>query len=403
MLRYLTAGESHGEAIIGIIEGVPAQLPLAPDDINEHLARRWLGYGRGGRSKIENDKVHIYSGVRFSETLGSPISFRIDNGAYEKDKAGWPEKMAIEGPPPEDLEKVTLPRPGHADLAGKQKYELDDIRPVIDRSSARETAMRVACCSVARQLLNEFGIEVGSHVVSIGDVGFDEPEEWVDRRNAIVEEGGGAQALYEAADESATRMLDDDMTERCVEHIDQTKKDRDSLGGVYEVVVTGVPPGLGSYVHWDRRLDGQLVQAICSIQAQKAAEVGDGFFNARRRGSEVHDPIETRENGHYPRRSNHAGGTEGGTSTGMPLVVRGYMKPIPTLIKPLDSVDTATGEAQPTRYERSDVTSVPAASTVAEATVAYTVANAFLRTYGGDSIPAIRRHVEADREAREVE
>ena len=399
MLRYLTAGESHGEAIIGILEGVPAQLPLSPDDINEHLARRWLGYGRGGRSKIENDKVHIYSGVRFSETVGSPISMRIDNGAYEKDKAGWPEKMAIEGPPPDDLEKVTLPRPGHADLAGMEKYELDDIRPVIDRSSARETAMRVACCSVARRLLNEFGVEVGSHVVSIGDVGYDEPEEWVDRRNAIIEEGGGAQALYEHADESATRMLDDEMTERCVEHIDQTKKDRDSLGGVYEVVVTGVPRGLGSYVHWDRRLDGQLAQAICSIQAQKAAEVGDGFFNARRRGSEVHDPIEHGENGAYTRRTNHAGGTEGGTSTGMPLVVRGYMKPIPTLIKPLDSVDTATDEAQPTRYERSDVTSVPAASTVAEATVAYTVANAFLRRYGGDSVPAIRRHVEADREA----
>jgi len=400
MLRYLTAGESHAEALIGIMEGVPAKLPLAPDDINQHLARRWLGYGRGGRSKIENDKVHIYSGVRFEETLGSPISFRIDNGAYEKDKAGWPEKMAVEGGPPEDLERVTMPRPGHADLAGMQKYEFDDMRPVIDRSSARETAMRVACCSVARQLLNEFGIEVGSHVVSIGDVGFDQPEEWVERRNALIEEGG-ASALYEAADESATRMLDDEMTERCVEHIDQTKEERDSLGGVYEVVVTGVPPGLGSYVHWDRRLDGQLVQAICSIQAQKAAEVGDGFFNARRRGSQVHDPIEPKADGAhaYPRRTNHAGGTEGGTSTGMPLVVRGYMKPIPTLIKPLDSVDTATGEPQPTRYERSDITSVPAASTVAEATVAYTIANEFLRRYGGDTVPAIRRHVEADREA----
>ena len=303
MLRYLTAGESHGEAIIGVLEGAPAQLPLTPDDINEHLARRWLGYGRGGRSKIENDTVHIYSGVRFGKTLGSPISFRIDNGAYEKDKAGWPEKMAIEGEPPEDMEKVTMPRPGHADLAGKQKYEHDDMRPVIDRSSARETAMRVACCSVARRLLNEFGIEVGSHVVRIGDVGFDEPEEWADRRNALIEEGGGASALYETADESATRMIDDGMTERCVEHIDQTKKDRDSLGGVYEVVVTGVPPGLGSYVHWDRRLDGQLVQAICSIQAQKAAEVGDGFFNAHRPGSQVHDPIEPREDGAqaYPR------------------------------------------------------------------------------------------------------
>ncbi|PSQ68231.1 MAG: chorismate synthase, partial [Bacteroidetes bacterium QH_1_64_81] len=340
-------------------------------------------------------------GVRFEETLGSPIAVRIDNGAYEKDKAGWPETMAIEGDPPEDMETVTMPRPGHADLAGKQKYEHDDMRPVIDRSSARETAMRVACCSIARRLLNEFGIEVGSHVVRIGDVGFDEPEEWVDRRNALIDEGGGASAIYEVADESATRMLDDEMTERCVEHIDQTKKERDSLGGAYEVVVTGVPPGLGSYVHWDRRLDGQLVQAICSIQAQKAAEVGDGFYNARRPGSQVHDPIEPREDGQraYPRRTNHAGGTEGGTSTGMPLVVRGYMKPIPTLIKPLDSVDTATGEPQPTRYERSDITSVPAASTVAEATVAYTVANEFLRKYGGDSVPEIRRHVEADRTA----
>lgn len=398
MLRYLTAGESHGEAIVGIIEGVPAKLPLTRDDINEHLARRWLGYGRGGRSKIENDTVHIYSGVRFSETLGSPIAFRIDNGAYEKDRAGWPEKMAVEGDG-EGVEKVTMPRPGHADLAGMQKYEFDDIRPVIDRSSARETAMRVACCSVARRLLDEFGIEVGSHVLSIGDVGFDEPEEWAERRNAIIEEGGGAQALYEAADESATRMLDDEMTERCVEHIDQVKEEQDSLGGVYEVVVTGVPQGLGSYVHWDRRLDGQLVQAICSIQAQKAAEVGDGFFNARRRGSEVHDPIEPDGQNGYTRRTNHAGGTEGGTSNGMPLVVRGYMKPIPTLIKPLDSVDTATGESQPTRYERSDITSVPAASTVAEATVAYTVANAFLEKFGGDSVPEIRRHLEADREA----
>jgi chorismate synthase len=394
MIRYLTAGESHGEALIGIVEGMPAQVPLTAGDINEHLARRWLGYGRGGRSKIENDKVHIYSGVRFGETLGSPIAFRIDNGAYEKDKAGWPEKMATEGEPPEDMERVTMPRPGHADLAGKQKYEFDDMRPVIDRSSARETAMRVACCSVARRLLNAFGIQVGSHVVSIGDVGYDDPDEWAERRNALIEEGG-ARALFEAADESATRMLDADMTERCVEHIEETKKKRDSLGGVYEVVVTGLPPGLGSYVHWEHRLDGQLAQAICSIQAQKAAEIGDGVRNARRPGSQVHDPIEPREDGEkaYPRRTNHAGGTEGGTTTGMPIVVRGYMKPIPTLIKPLDSVDTATGEPEPTRYERSDITSVPAASTVAEATVAYTVANAFLDKVGGDSLPEMRRHL----------
>lgn len=402
MIRYLTAGESHGEAIVGIVEGVPAKVPLTPEDINTHLARRWLGYGRGGRSKIENDKVHIYSGVRFSKTLGSPIAFRIDNAAYEKDKAGWPEKMAVDGDGT-GIDSVTLPRPGHADLAGLQKYEFEDIRPVIDRSSARETAMRVACCSVARRLLEEFGITVGSHVVRIGDVGYEDEDGWIDRRNALLEEGG-AEAVYEAADESATRMLDDDMTERCIEHIEDTKQKRDSLGGIYEVVVTGLPPGLGSYVHWDRRLDGQLVQAICSIQAQKAAEVGDGVRNAHRPGSKVHDPIvhgEDREvgTGPYARRSNHAGGIEGGTTNGMPIVVRGYMKPIPTLIKPLDSVDTETGEAQPTRYERSDITSVPAASTVAEATVAYTIANAFLEKYGGDSLPEIRRHVEADREA----
>jgi chorismate synthase len=403
MIRYLTAGESHGEALIGIVEGVPAHLPLTAEDINTHLARRWLGYGRGGRSKIENDRVHIFSGIRFGKTLGSPISFRLDNGAYEKDRAGWPEKMAIEGDPPEDMERVTLPRPGHADLAGMQKYEFDDIRPVIDRSSARETAMRVACCSVARRLLNTFGITVGSHVVRIGDVGFDSAEAWIERRNALLREGG-AQALYEAADESATRMIDPDMTERCIEHIEATKKARDSLGGIYEVVATGVPPGLGSYTHWEHRLDGKLAQAICSIQAQKAAEIGDGVRNASRPGSQVHDEIihgEERDiaEGPYARRSNGAGGIEGGTTNGMPIVVRGYMKPIPTLIKPLDSVDTATGEAQPTRYERSDITSVPAASTVAEATVAYVLANAFLDKYGGDTLPALRRHYRADQEA----
>ena len=396
MIRYLTAGESHGEALIGVVEGVPAKLPLTADAINEHLARRWLGYGRGGRSKIENDRVHIYSGVRFSETLGSPISFQLQNAAYKKDRAGWPEKMAIEGSG-EGIEKITLPRPGHADLAGMQKYEFDDIRPVIDRSSARETAMRVACCSVARQLLNAFGIQVGSHVVRIGEVGFDSADDWNERVQALIDEGG-AQALYRAADESETRMLDDDLTARCIEHIDETRKAGDSLGGIYEVVVTGVPTGLGSYVQWDRRLDGKLAQAICSIQAQKAAEVGDGVRNAYRPGSNVHDPI-IEEDGELRRRSNHAGGIEGGVSNGMPIVVRGYMKPIPTLIKPLDSVDTETGEAQPTRYERSDVTSVPAASTVAEATVALVIANAFLEKYGGDSLPEIRRHWDADQAA----
>ncbi len=387
MIRYLTAGESHGEALIGIVEGIPAGVPLTAADIDEHLARRWLGFGRGGRARFERDRVHLYSGVRFSKTMGSPIALRIDNAAYHRDRSGWPEVMAAGGTG-EGVAKVTLPRPGHADLVGTQKYGFDDIRPVIERSSARETAMRVACCAVARQFLKQFGIEVGSHVVRIGSVGYERAEDWRARVEALLEDG--AETLYRAADASEVRMLDPDLSARCVAHIKDVKRAGDSLGGVYEVVVTGVPPGLGSYVQWDRRLDGQLAQAVLSIQGQKAVEVGDGVAAAARPGSQVHDPIIAAERG-YGRRSNHAGGVEGGVSNGMPIVVRGYMKPIPTLIKPLDTVDIATGAAQPTRYERSDVTSVPAASTVAEGTVAFVIANAFLEKYGGDSLEEIRR------------
>lgn len=393
MIRYLTAGESHGEALIGIVEGMPAGVPITPDEINHHLARRWLGYGRGGRSKFERDSVHIYSGVRFSKTIGSPIALRLENAAYTKDRSGWPEVMAVTGTG-EDVEKITLPRPGHADLAGMQKYRFDDIRPVIDRASARETAMRVACCSIPRQLLKQFGIEIGSHVVRLGEVGSDDPASWQDRVASIAAEG--AEAINRIADESQVRMLDDELTQRAVEHIDATRKKGDSLGGVYEVVVTGVPAGLGSYVQWDRRLDGRLAQAIMSIQAQKAVEIGDGVRGAGLPGSNVHDEI-TGGDGEFPRRSNRAGGLEGGMSNGMPIIVRGYMKPIPTLIKPLGSVDVQSGEAKPTRYERSDVTSVPAASTVAEATVAFVIANAFLEKYGGDSLEEIRPRFEQDR------
>ncbi|HET6566785.1 MAG TPA: chorismate synthase [Rhodothermales bacterium] len=392
MIRYLTAGESHGEALLGIVEGAPAGIPLTAADLNEHLARRWQGYGRGGRAKIEQDQVHIYSGVRFSRTQGSPIALCLDNAAYQKDRSGWPEVMAVEGSG-EGIEPVTLPRPGHADLVGVQKYRFNDIRPVIDRSSARETAMRVACCSVARQFLKEFGIEVGSHVVRIGGVGYEHPDEWQDRTAPLIERG--AAALYRAADQSEVRMLDPALEARCIEHIKEAKQAGDSLGGVYEVIVTGVPAGLGSYVQWDRRLDGLLAQAILSIQAQKGIEIGDGISGASRPGSRVHDPI-LRENDRYVRRTNHAGGVEGGMSNGMPIVVRGYMKPIPTLIKPLDTVDIATGEAQPTRYERSDVTSVPAASTVAEAVVAHVIANAFLEKFGGDNLEEIRQHYTTD-------
>ena len=392
MIRYLTAGESHGEALIGIVEGMPAGVPLTAEDLNRHLARRWLGFGRGGRSKFERDRVHIYSGVRFAKTIASPIALRLDNAAYTKDKSGWPEVMSVEAID-NPVESVTLPRPGHADLVGVQKYGFDDIRPVIDRSSARETAMRVACCSVARQLLKQFGIEVGSHVVRLGEVGYENAEAWRDRVEKLIADG--AEVINTVADESEVRMLDDDLTTQCIEHIKAMKKEGDSLGGVYEVVVTGVPPGLGSYVHWDRRLDGQLAQAILSIQAQKGVEIGDGIQAAFRPGSQVHDPI-LKEGDTFPRRTNHAGGIEGGVSNGMPIVVRGYMKPIPTLIKPLDTVDIATGDAQPTRYERSDVTSVPAASTVAEATVSFVIANALLEKYGGDSLDEMLRRYEQE-------
>ena len=300
--------------------------------------------------------------------------------------------MAIDGTG-EGVDPITLPRPGHADLVGTQKYGFGDIRPVIDRSSARETAMRVACCSIARQFLKEFGIEIGSHVVSIGAAGHKNAEEWQARVESLIVDG--AEKLNEVADKSEVRMLDDALSQECIEHIKEVKKQGDSLGGQYEVIVTGVPPGLGSYVQWDRKLDGMLAQAILSIQAQKAVEVGDGVRNAATVGSKVHDEI-IRENGKYSRRTNHAGGIEGGMSNGMPIVVRGFMKPIPTLIKPLGTVDIASGDVQPTRYERSDVTSVPAASTVAEATVAFTIANAFLEKFGGDSFEEIKRRYEAE-------
>ncbi|MDE2826208.1 MAG: chorismate synthase [Bacteroidota bacterium] len=382
-MRYLTAGESHGEALVGIVEGMPAGVSLTAKDINRHLARRWLGFGRGGRAKFERDKIHIYSGVRFSKTIAGPIGLRLDNAAYRKDKSGWPEVMSVDGEG-EDIERVTLPRPGHADLVGAQKYGFNDLRPVIDRASARETAMRVACCSIARQLLKQFGIEVGSHVIKIGEVGWDHEADWRERREALIVEG--AENINDVADQSEVRMLDEELSRACVDHIKQIKQSGDSLGGVYEVVVTGVPPGLGSYVHWDRRLTGQLAQAILSIQAQKGVEIGDGTANIRRPGSQVHDEIFQDDEAVFRRRSNRAGGLEGGMTNGMPIIVRGYMKPIPTLIKPLETADMITGETQPTRYERSDVTSVPAASTVAEATVAWVIANAFLERYGADTL-----------------
>lgn len=395
MLRFLTAGESHGRALVGILEGCPAHVPLTPDYIDLHLRRRWQGVGRGGRSKVEDDQIQILSGIRFARTIGSPIGMTLPNTAYEADRAGWPKIMDIEGTG-EGIDPITMPRPGHADLPGWQKYEyrsadgLADIRPVIERASARETAMRVACCSVARRLLEELGIHVGSHVTRIGDVGLDEQQLSEQVASLLLTASG--KAIYETADESPVRMLDNDVSQRAIEHIQEVRKAGDSLGGVYEVIITGVPVGLGSYVHADRRLDARLGQAILSIPAQKAVEIGDGVAAAKRPGSTVHDPI-FHESGEYRRSSNHAGGIEGGISNGMPIVIRGYMKPIPTLIKPLMSVDLATKEPQPTRYERSDVTSVPAAATVAEAVVAFELANAVLEKFGGDTLNEIRQRM----------
>jgi len=379
MIRYLTAGESHGEALVGIVEGIPAGVPLTREAINQQLARRWLGFGRGGRAKIEKDQIHIYSGIRFGKSMGSPIALRLDNAAYQSDKAGWPEVMAVEGDGA-GVEAVTLPRPGHADLTGVQKYGFDDIRPVIDRASARETAMRVACCTTAREFLRLMGIEIGSHVLRIGEV--------ASEANVDDLVSQGAEAVSRMADLSEVRMVGEASSAACIEHITEVKKRGDSLGGVYEVIATGVPVGLGSYVHWDRKLDGRLGQAILSIQGQKAVEIGEGVRAASLPGSQVHDEI-VGAKGSFRRGSNRAGGIEGGMSNGMPIVVRGYMKPIPTLIKPLKTIDIDSGEAQATRYERSDVTSVPAASTVAEAVVAMVLANAFLEKFGGDSVEEI--------------
>ena len=389
MLRYLTAGESHGEALIGIVEGMPAGVPLTADIINHQLARRWLGFGRGGRAKFEQDLIHIYSGIRFSKTIASPIAMRLDNAAFTKDKSGWPEVMALNGDG-DGIAPITLPRPGHADLEGVRKYGFNDIRPVIDRASARETAIRVACCTLARQLLKQFRIEVGSHVLRIGEVGWQSEDEYIQQRDEVLLKG--AESINDIADQSQVRILDAKRSQACVDHITDVKRSGDSLGGIYEVIVTGVPPGLGSYVHWDRRLSGQLAQAILSIQAQKGVEIGSGIANASRPGSTVHDEIYLNASKQYQRRSNHAGGLEGGMTNGMPVIVRGYMKPIPTLIKPLETVDMESGQPQPTRYERSDVTSVPAASTVAEATVAWVIANALLDKYGADSLDEMLEH-----------
>lgn len=394
MIRYFTAGESHGPQLTGIVEGVPAGLKLTEEYIEQHLIRRQQGYGRGGRMAFEKDRASFSSGVRFSLTTGAPITLSMVNRAFEKDKDNWPVVMAADGERGE-VEKITLPRPGHADLVGLQKYRFDDIRPVIERSSARETAMRVACCSVARKFLLELGIEIGGHVIRIGSSGYENWEEIRQIADPISEKG--AEALYRQSDLSEVRCLDKQLSEKMRDEIMVRRKEGTSLGGIYEIIVTGLPAGLGSYVQWDRKLDAQLAHAILSTQAMKGVEIGLGFESGHRHGHLVHDEI-TYQDG-FTRRTNRAGGIEGGMTTGMPVILRGVMKPIPTMLKPLQTADTETLEEQETRYERSDVCALPRAVVVAESVIAPVLANALLEKYGGDSMKEIQERYSGSNES----
>ena len=389
MLRFLTAGESHGPCLTAIVEGLPAGLALDVAAINHDLARRQGGYGRGGRMKIERDRVEILGGVipstsaghRAGRTTGAPVALRIEN----RDWANWRDRWAAG-----DLPRLTVPRPGHADYAGMIKYGLDDARPVLERASARETAARVAVGALAKQLLAAFDVAVGSYVTEIGGVVAEIPDL-------------PPAELWALAEASDVRCPDEEAAGRMRAAIDAARRAGDSLGGVFVVVATGVPVGLGSHVHWDRRLDARLAAAVVSIPAIKGVEIGPAFENARHPGTQVHDEFERisesadqQVNGgtSFPpvtRTSNRAGGIEGGMSNGQPIVVRAAMKPIPTTLTPLRSVDLATGEPTTTQYQRSDVCAVPAASVVGEAMVAWVLADALLEKCGGDSLTEMAR------------
>jgi chorismate synthase len=376
VLRFLTAGESHGPCLTAIVEGCPAGFPIDIDAVNVDMRRRMMGYGRGGRMKIEQDTAELRSGVRFGETLGSPITLVVEN----RDWKNWTKKMSSR---PEDRDAqvaVTRPRPGHADLAGVLKYDHDDVRNILERASARETAARVAVGGIAKCLLRPFAIAVRGWVAEIGDV-------------VARHEGLDPEAIFAAAEASEVRVADADAERRIIAAIDDCKKRGDTLGGIVEVVTTGLPPGLGSHVHWDRKLDGRLAHALMSIQAVKGVEIGLGFETARRPGSAVHDEIffddDTRE---FVRRTNKAGGTEGGMTSGAPLVVRVAFKPLATLMKPLHSVDIGTKAEAKGAIERSDVCAIPAAAVIAEAVVAFVIADVFLEKFGGDSLKEITRN-----------
>lgn len=386
-LRFTTAGESHGPALVCILEGMPAGLSISAEQINIDLARRQQGYGRGRRMQIEKDAVELLSGVRAGATIGSPIAMLIAN----RDWKNWQEIMdsaVRDGDPSPRKRAVTRPRPGHADLSGMLKYDRADARDILERASARETTARVAAGAVCRIFLREFGVRIGSHVVHLGGIDARRPDPFPDDINA-------------AADQSPVRTLDAEAATRMVERIDQVKRDGNTLGGICEVVCDGLPVGLGSHVSWDRKLDGRLAGAMMSIHAVKAVEIGIGFEAARRTGAESHDEIEMApargvpRTGNVRRLTNRAGGLEGGITNGEPLVIRVGMKPISTLMRPLQTIDVATGEGALAVAERSDVTAVPAMGVIAEGMAAFVLAQAFLEKFGGDSMSEVRRSYES--------
>ena len=380
MVRFFTAGESHGQGLVIILEGVPAGLPISEDYIGVHLGRRQKGYGRGGRMLIEQDRAKILSGVRHGQTLGSPIGMTLEN----KDWVNWEEAMAVDplSSPPQSprTRRITRIRPGHADLPGAMKYGFDDVRNVLERSSARETAGRVAAGAIAIRLLEEFGIRIHSHVISIGSINAKIPEN-ID---------------WESVEESLVRCADPDAALKMTAEIDATKEAGDTVGGICEIIVENVPIGLGSHVSWDRKIDALVAQALMSINAVKAVSIGPGWEVSSQRGSQVQDVIQpvTDMDRPWQRNTNKLGGTEGGMTNGMPLVARFGIKPIPTMVTPLPSVDLDTGEEVLSHFERSDVCQAPPACVVGEAMVALVVADAFMEKFGGDSVPETRRNFE---------
>src|ERR1700726_3622911 len=379
MLRFYTAGESHGQALLAFISGLPASLPVSVDFINHELHRRQLGYGRGGRQKIEKDRADIFAGVRRGQTIGAPIALRIEN----RDWANWEKILPVGASeaPETQSRKLTAPRPGHADLAGSQKFNFHDARYVLERASARETAARVAAGALAKSLLREFGIEVLSHTIAVGHARLERQASWEE----IV-------AICENL-ESPLRCVDPDTEARMKAEVDHVLRAGDSVGGIFEVVARGLPPGLGSHAQWDEKLDAKLARAVMSIQAVKAVEIGTGFENAGVYGSEAQDEIRYDEaRRRFDRSSNRAGGLEGGITNGQDVIVRGYLKPISTLRRALLTADMVTKEAVKAAYERSDVCVVPAGGVAGEAMLAIELAGAFLEKFGGDSIGETRRN-----------